>query len=106
MDVQPTGKDIHYSAVTVLFCSVDLQASAAESLPLFQDRNISFLDIQQDLQSAHLKTSIYNERKPAELKLCTEWDQTQHSFREGTESTPVTLICGWRLGNFVLYYCI
>jgi hypothetical protein len=48
MDVQPTGKDIHYSAVTVLFCSLDLQDRAAEGLPLFQDRNISFLDIQQN----------------------------------------------------------
>ena len=24
-------------------------------------------------QTAYLNVSIYNERKPAELKLCTEW---------------------------------
>jgi len=59
-------------------------------------------------QSAYLNASIYNESKPAELKLCTEWHRTQHSFREVREITPVILIghCGWRLGNFMLYYCI
>jgi len=34
--------------------------------------------------------------------------ETEHSFREVRESTSVTFIghCGWRLGNFMLYYCI
>jgi len=40
--VQPTGSEIHYAAVTVLFCSVELRASAAEGLPLSKIRTFLF----------------------------------------------------------------
>jgi len=94
------------SYCTLLFSGATSQCSRRP--PAFQDTNICcFRHITglSEGQSAYLNASIYNERKRAELKLCTEWHRNQHSFREVRESTPVTLIghCGWFLGNFMLY---
>jgi hypothetical protein len=73
MGVQPTGSEIHYRAVTVLFVQwsyvpVQPKASRISRYEHFYYRHSIGLS---EGQSAYFNTSIYNGGQSAELKLCT-----------------------------------